>query len=183
MASQCRCASFNPLRTWPGQKGELLFAWAETSIFFCPGTLGFSAPGFLLGIFFPKLLDLGYVLHSWLPSFSGLQTLTELLLGCPGSTAHTWQTVRLLGLHNHVNQLLYKSPLIFTCCCSCCCCCSVAQSCPTLCDPMDCRMPGFSVLHHFPELAQTHVRQVSDAIQPTHPPLSPSPPAFNLFQH
>ena len=39
-----------------------------------------------------------------------------------------------------------------------CCCCSVAQSCPTLCDPMDCSMPGFPVLHHLPEIAQTHVR-------------------------
>ena len=75
MASQCRCTSSNPLRTWLGQKGELLFAWAETSIFFCPGTLDFSVPGFLLGIFFPELLDLGYVLLSWLPRFSGLQIL------------------------------------------------------------------------------------------------------------
>ena len=63
-----------------------------------------------------------------------------------------------------------------------CCCCSVAQSRLTLCDPMDCSMPGFSVLHHVLELAQTHVHQVSDAIQPSHPLLSPSPLAFNLFQ-
>ena len=60
---------------------------------------------------------------------------------------------------------------------------SVAQSCPTLCDPMDCRTPGFPVLHYLPELAQTHVHWVSDAIQPSHPLLSPSPPAFNLSQH
>ena len=46
---------------------------------------------------------------------------------------------------------------------------SVAQSCPTFCDPMDCSIPGFPVLHHFPELAQTHVHQVGDAIQPSHP--------------
>ena len=83
----------------------------------------------------------------------------------------------ILGLHNHMSQLLYKSPLIFMCCCS------VAQLCPTLCDPMDCSTPGFSVLHYLPELAQTHVHQVGDAIQPTHPLLSPSPPGFNLFQH
>ena len=63
-----------------------------------------------------------------------------------------------------------------------CCCCSVAQSRLTLCDLMDCRMPGFSVLHHVPELAQTHVCQVSDAIQPSHPLSSPSPLAFNLSQ-
>ena len=46
---------------------------------------------------------------------------------------------------------------------------SVAQSHPTLCDPMDCSMPGFPVHHQLPELAQTHVHQVSDAIQPSHP--------------
>ena len=45
---------------------------------------------------------------------------------------------------------------------------SVAKSCPTLCDPMDCSMPGFPVLHYLPELAQTHVHWVSDAIQPSH---------------
>ena len=47
---------------------------------------------------------------------------------------------------------------------------------------MDCSTPGFSVLHYLPELAQTHVHQVSDAIQPSHPLLPPSPPAFNLPQ-
>ena len=59
---------------------------------------------------------------------------------------------------------------------------SVAQSCPTLCDPMDRSTPGFPVHHQFPELAQTHVHRVSDSIQPSHPLSSPSP-AFNLSQH
>ena len=60
-------------------------------------------------------------------------------------------------------------------------CCSVAKLCMTLCDPLDCSMPGFPVLHYLSEFAQTHVRWVSDAIQPSHP-LSPlSPLAFNLF--
>ena len=54
------------------------------------------------------------------------------------------------------------------------CCCSVTQSCPTLCDPMDCSMLGFPVLHHLQELAQTHVHSVSDAIQPSHPLSFPS---------
>ena len=54
---------------------------------------------------------------------------------------------------------------------------------PTLCDPMDCTMPGFPVHHQLPELAQTHVHWVSDAIQPSHPLLSPSLPTFNLSQH
>ena len=48
---------------------------------------------------------------------------------------------------------------------------------------MDCSMPGVPVHHELPELAQTHVLRVSDAIQPSHPLLSPSPPAFNLSQH
>ena len=56
------------------------------------------------------------------------------------------------------------------------------QSCLTLCDPMDCSTPGFPVHHQLPELAQTHVHQVCDAIQPSRPLLSPSP-AFNLAQH
>ena len=49
--------------------------------------------------------------------------------------------------------------------------------------PLDCSTPGFPVLHHLPELSQTHVHWSSDAIQPSRPLLSPSPPAFNLFQH
>ena len=60
--------------------------------------------------------------------------------------------------------------------------CSVAQLCPTLCDPMDCSMPGFPVLHYLPEFAQTHIPLVSDAIQPPHPLSSPSP-ASNFSQH
>ena len=53
----------------------------------------------------------------------------------------------------------------------------------TLCDPVDCSTPGFPVLQHLPELAQTHVHWVGDAIQPSHPLASPSPPACNLSQH
>ena len=60
---------------------------------------------------------------------------------------------------------------------------SVAQSCPTLCNPMNCSTTGFPVHHQLPELAQTHVHQVSDTIQPSHPLLSPSPPSLNLSQH
>ena len=63
---------------------------------------------------------------------------------------------------------------------------SGTQSCWTLCDPMDCSMPGLPVHHQLPELVwevhQTQVHQVSDAIQPSHPLESPSPPAFNLSQ-
>ena len=63
------------------------------------------------------------------------------------------------------------------------CCCSVAKSCLTLCDPMDCSISGFPVLHCLLEFAQTHVQWVGNAIQPSHPLSPTSPPAFNLSQH
>ena len=56
---------------------------------------------------------------------------------------------------------------------------SVAQSSPTLCDPMNCSTPGLPVHHQLPEFTQTHVHRVGDAIQPSHPRSSPSPPAPN----
>ena len=69
---------------------------------------------------------------------------------------------------------LYFFPLQFS---------SVAQSCPTLCDPMNCSTPGLPVHHQLPEFTQTHVHRVRDAIQPPHPRSSPSPPAPNPSQH
>ena len=60
---------------------------------------------------------------------------------------------------------------------------SVAQSCLTLCDALDHSTPGFPVHHQLPEPTQTHVYCISDAIQPSHPLSSPSPPAFNLSRH
>ena len=60
---------------------------------------------------------------------------------------------------------------------------SVAESCPSLCDPLNHRKPGRPVHHQLPEFIQTHVHQVSDAIQPSHPLPFPSPPALNLSQH
>ena len=60
---------------------------------------------------------------------------------------------------------------------------SVAQSCPTLYNPMNCSTPGLPVHHQLPEFAQTHVHRVGDAIQPSHPLSSPSPPAPNPSQH
>jgi len=62
-------------------------------------------------------------------------------------------------------------------------CCSVTQSCPTLCDPMNRSTPGLPVHHQLPEFTQTHIHQVGDAIQPSYPPSSPSPPAPNPSQH
>ena len=62
-------------------------------------------------------------------------------------------------------------------------CCSVAQLCPTLCDPMNYSTAGFPIIHHLPGFAQTHVHWVSDAIQAFRPVSSPSAPAFHLSQH
>ena len=63
------------------------------------------------------------------------------------------------------------------------CCCSVAQSCPTLCDRMNCSTPGLSVPHHLQECAQVHVHCIGDAIQPSPPLMPSSPSALNLSQH
>ena len=60
---------------------------------------------------------------------------------------------------------------------------SVTQSCPTLCDPTNRSTPGLPVHHQFPEFTQTRIHRVSDAIQPSHPPSSPSSPAPNPSQH
>ena len=60
---------------------------------------------------------------------------------------------------------------------------SVAQSCPIHCDPMNCSKSGLPVHHHLTQFTQTHVHRVGDAIQPSPPLASPSPPAFNLSQH
>ena len=60
---------------------------------------------------------------------------------------------------------------------------SVAQSCLTLCDPMECSMSGFLVHHQLLEPTQTQVHRIGGTIQPSHPLLSPSPPTFNLSQH
>ena len=83
--------------------------------------------------------------------------------------------VHLTGnlINLHLNSLLISKDLLFS---------SVAQSCLTICDFMDCSMPGLPAHHQLPELAQTHVHRVGDAIQPSHPLLSPSPPALNLSQ-
>ena len=75
---------------------------------------------------------------------------------------------------NKKSLTLNQSPVQFS---------SVAQLCPTLCDPMNRSMPGLPVHHQPTESTQTHVQQVSDAIQPSHPLSSPSPPALNPSQY
>ena len=102
-------------------------------------------------------------------------------LKCVGSDVHQSDSLSLWHTHTHILfhcDLLQDIGYPYATCC-----CSVAQLCLTLCDPMDCITPGFPALHHLLELAQTHVHWVGNAIQPSHLPSSPSPPAFNLSQH
>ena len=83
--------------------------------------------------------------------------------------AHSWTESQKKGTYSELGQRQNHLPndSQFS---------SVAQSCPTFCNPMDCSTPGFPVHHQLPEFAQTHVHWVSNAIQPPHPLSSPSPP-------
>ena len=94
----------------------------------------------------------------------------QLLAASDESLVHSWKFTNFLAL----NRGLTYSKRSFR---------SVTQSCPTLCNPMDCSTPGHTVHHQLPELAQIHVHWVGDAIQPSHPLLSPYPSALNLSQH
>ena len=85
---------------------------------------------------------------------------------------HPWDKSHMIMIYDSSNVLL--DSVQFS---------SVAQSCPTLCDPMNRSPPGLPVHHQLPEFTQTHVHRVSDAIQPSHPLSSPSPPAPNPSQH
>ena len=129
-----------------------LFATVCTVVHQAPLSMGFSRQGYR----------------------SGLRTLLQGIFLTQGSNP-----CLLCLLHWQTGSLLLTSPgkpqykIQFR---------SVAQSCPTLCDRMECTLPGFPVHHQLLELAQTHVHWVSDAIQPSHPLLSPSP-AFNFSQH
>ena len=81
------------------------------------------------------------------------------------------------GLYTCMCVSVFRTGILLNCSCF-----SIAQLWLTICDPMDCSTPGFPVLHHLLKLAQTHVHWVGDAIQPSHPLLSPSPPAFSIFR-
>ena len=82
--------------------------------------------------------------------------------------------ITALPLPKHVVHATFKNSVQFS---------SVAQSCPTLCDPRNRSMPGLPVHHQLPESTQTHVHCVGDAIWPSHPLTPTSPPALNLSQH
>ena len=121
---------------------------------------------------------------------------------------HLTHTTHIHSLHTHLTHVTYYTHTHTHCICTThtmhlththltdephtnttdtqhtsCCCCSVTKSCPLLCDPMDRSTLGLPVLHCLLELVQVHVHQVGDAIQPSHPLSSPSPPAPNPSQH
>ena len=125
---------------------------------------------------YPPLKD---ITESWL-YFHLLHTISY-------SFTYIFHSVFYLSTSTPVWQVPQTNPhrypfmSIFVILLLCCCCCSVVQPYLTLCDPMDCSMPDFPVLHHLLALDQTHIHWVNDAIQPSHPLLPPSP-AFNLSQ-
>ena len=128
--------------------------------------------------------DPGHAHHSVLPlqgqalAHAAHISLLIMLQVSVSVSLRTYHAVAILcPSHPHISlQHLPQTAIII-------CFSSVAQSCLTLCNPMDCSTPGFPVHHQLPELTQTHVHQVSDAIQPCYPLLSPSPPTLNLSQH
>ena len=105
---------------------------------------------------------------------------TELVFKCSWQHLHTkapkWKQLRCASTNEQINKcsIATQHNIQFS---------SVTQSCPTLCVPMDYSMPSFPVHHQLPQLAQTHVYWVGDAIQPSHPLLPPSPLFLNLSQH
>ena len=91
----------------------------------------------------------------------------DVCLAVTSEALPTWNDLKLIFCLTFLEHLL----LFFSC------------SCPSLCDSMDCSMPGFPILHYLLEFPQTHDHWVGDAIQPSHPLSSPSPPTFNFSQH
>ena len=112
-----------------------------------------------------------------LANVTGKQTASSFMTLHLVLTLSAWRVIKYLmrwSYSTDLNTQCDQKELQFS---------SVTQSCLTLCDPMDCSTPSVPVHHQLPEPTQTHVHWVSDAIQPSHPLSSPSPPAFNLFQH
>ena len=118
-------------------------------------------------------LEEGMVTHSsilaWRIHIAGWQATVHGV-----AKSHNWVTKHsTVAVLSQYHFFKYLSSVQFS---------SVAQSCPTLCNPMNCSTPGLPVYHQLPEFTQTHIHPVSDAIQPSHPLSSPSPPAPNPSQ-
>ena len=113
----------------------------------------------------------------WILTWDGEEKREHLLCSLCGDIpqldqVHNWLTDWLNPIILNSVALLYHHQFS-----------SISQSCPTLCDPMDCSMPGLPIHHQLPEFTQMHIHWVGDAIQPLHPLSSLSPPTFNLSQH
>ena len=125
-----------------------------------------------------SLLDLSSLTRDWTWATAHCRILTTRP---PGSSQELFCLIEIWLIHNVVlvsgiqqsDLVIHLSDQIR----------SVAQSCPTLCDPMNRSTPGLPVHHQLPEFTETHVHRVCDAIQPSHPLSSPSPPAPNPSQH
>ena len=135
----------------------------------------------------PKFFILSKTVLLWHQSHAPRQMITAAGLFAPHAIGWCWEhsgkmirlsrenlTDRLWKVSSPQNTTLIFLPSQFS---------SVAQSCPTLCDPKNLSTPGLPVHHQLLEFTHTHVPQVSDAIQPSHPLSSPSPPAPNPSQH
>ena len=105
-------------------------------------------------------------------------TCIPLVIAALFTIARMWKQPRYLLTDEWIKNLWYIYTMEYSVQFS-----SVSQSCPTLCDPMNCSPPGLPVHHQLPEFTQTHVHRVSDAIQPSHPLSSPFPPSPNSSQH
>ena len=105
-------------------------------------------------------------------------TCTPVFITALFIIARTWKQPRCPPADERIRKLWYIYTMEYSVHFS-----SVTQSCPTLCDPMNHSTPGLPVHHQLPEFTQTHVHRVSDAIQPSHPLSSPSPPAPNPSQY
>ena len=112
------------------------------------------------------VLDKTFVLKKWWLFFTN-HWGNQLLNFCQLKGLNLWTFIDLSGTPRYIRSDHIRS---------------VTQSCPTLCDPMNCSTPDLPVHHQLPEFTQTHVHRVSDAIQPSHPLSSPSPPAPNPSQ-
>ena len=130
-----------------------------TVAFQAPLSIGFSKQDCWTGFPFPSPGDLP---HQGIEPWSSSLQADTLPSESPGNS-------KFLLLVYFMYQLNYIS--------------SVTQSCPTLCDPMNCSTPGLPVHHQLPEFTQIHIHRVSDDILPSHPLWSPSPPAPNPSQH
>ena len=105
-------------------------------------------------------------------------TCTPMFIAALFIIARTWKEPRCTSADEWIRKLWYIYTMEYSVQFS-----LVTQSCPSLCDPMNCSTPELPVHHQLPEFTQTHVHRVSDAIQPSHPLSSPSPPAPNPSQH